>query len=276
MNFHPSTSGKPLTAIPDCYNLRTAALIGRLLSQNIGREQRDGGSKQGMQSTQAPKETAEDLGQFDGSADPNPGGRLGWGWHLRMDGVELPPRGGELPAAPGNTNNVGEFMGLISLLEDYLARGGKGPLEVRGDSQLIIRQVTGEYKCKAPNLQSLLAKAQSLTKKVPGGVSYVWVPRKHNSRADAAASGVTVQDPVAPPSSSFRDTWGNQTVLGKQLGLTAIEVGRKLRESGLRDASGKATEYALSSNLAKSTPLRDGTPFFLWHIEKVSAFLNKG
>src|SRR5215472_7793682 len=52
-----------------------------------------------------PAPAAADVGQFDGSADPNPGGRMGMGWHLTMrDGTEY-SGASEQAAAPGNSNN---------------------------------------------------------------------------------------------------------------------------------------------------------------------------
>ena len=210
------------------------------------------------------KSGTHDLGHFDGSADPNPGGRLGWGWHLRVGGVELSPRQGELPAAPENTNNRGEYMGLISLLEDYIARGGQGPLEVRGDSQLIIKQALREYKCSSEHLRPLLARVHSLQGQIRGGVRYVWVRRDRNTVADRAASGGG-----ATRQGGFRENWGNQTELGKKAGMSAIEAGRKLKELGLRDERGIATPIALREGYCKATPLKDGTPFFMWNVEKV-------
>lgn len=205
-----------------------------------------------------------DLGHFDGSADPNPGGRLGWGWHLRIGGVELSPQQGELPAAPENTNNRGEYMGLISLLEDYIARGGQGPLEVRGDSQLVIKQALREYGCSSAHLRPLLDRVHSLEGQIQGGVRFVWVRRDRNTIADAAASGGG-----ATRHGGFRDNWCNQTDLGKRVGMSSVEVGRKLKELGLRDERGIATEIALHEGYCKATPLRDGTPFFMWNIQKV-------
>jgi ribonuclease HI len=211
-----------------------------------------------------------DTGQFDGSADPNPGGRLGWGWHLSIGGMDLPPQGGSRPPAPQNTNNLGEYMGLISLLEDYIAQGGKGPLEVRGDSQLVIKQVLKEYKCRTPHLVPLLARVHALVRQIPGGVRFVWVRRSLNAVADAAAAGGGPKQ-----DGSFRESWANQTELGKQMGLSAVAVGRKLKELGLRDAQGAATDAALRDGYCKSTPLKNGTPFFMWNVRKVTALLGK-
>ena len=64
----------------------------------------------------------------------------------------------------------------------------------------------------------------------------------------------------------FKATWKNQKEIGLIYGKSAIAVGKALIELGLKDGSTKApTTSALSEEIAKSTPLKDGTPFYLWH-----------
>lgn len=75
---------------------------------------------------------------------------------------------------------------------------------------------------------------------------------------------------------TFSQTWSNQTDLGKKFGLSAIAVGKLLVEAGLKDKTPKlATQKALDDGYAKSTPLKDGTPYFMWSIDKVRALLAK-
>jgi hypothetical protein len=71
----------------------------------------------------------------------------------------------------------------------------------------------------------------------------------------------------------FSDAWVNQTTLGKQFGLSAVAIGKKLKELGLRSEDGKPTEQALSEEFCKSTPLKDGTPFFRWNKQKVACLM---
>ena len=74
----------------------------------------------------------------------------------------------------------------------------------------------------------------------------------------------------------FRDIWVNQTMLGKALDLSAVSIGKKLKELELRQADGTPTEKALSEGYCTATPLKDGTPFFLWHKKKVKQLLQTG
>lgn len=73
----------------------------------------------------------------------------------------------------------------------------------------------------------------------------------------------------------FRDTWASQSQLGSHYGLPAIAVGKELIKAGLKDSETKQpTSNALSSGYAISTPLKDGTPFFMWNMKKVNAILS--
>lgn len=88
------------------------------------------------------------------------------------------------PNDPGATNNVAEYVGAIRALE-FLARSGySGPVEVRGDSQLVVRQATGEYAVRAPHLKPLFERLMELTRNFKE-VRFRWVPRAENQRADA-------------------------------------------------------------------------------------------
>ncbi|MFZ4099592.1 MAG: hypothetical protein ACOYKZ_04610 [Chlamydiia bacterium] len=74
---------------------------------------------------------------------------------------------------------------------------------------------------------------------------------------------------------AFAKTWTNQSSLGEKFGLTAIQVGKILQLEGLKDRSGQATSKAIQEGYAKSTPLKSGRPFFMWHVTKVQQVLAK-
>ena len=74
----------------------------------------------------------------------------------------------------------------------------------------------------------------------------------------------------------FNQIWSNQTDLGKKFGLSSIAVGKILIEHGLKDQQTKhATDKALASGYAKSTPLKDGTPYFMWNAHKVKPLIKQ-
>ena len=71
-------------------------------------------------------------------------------------------------------------------------------------------------------------------------------------------------------SSRFRDTWVNQTELGRHFGISAVAVGKKLAEFGLRNEQKEPSDLARKEEYCHFTPMRDGTPFYLWNKEKVA------
>src|SRR5215831_4718591 len=71
----------------------------------------------------------------------------------------------------------------------------------------------------------------------------------------------------------FTDIWANQTDLGKQFGLSAIAMGKKLKELGLRGEDGNPTTLALGNGYCIPTPLKDGTPFFMWNRQQVEELM---
>src|SRR5215469_14835337 len=85
-----------------------------------------------MANRQQQLQSADQL-YFDGSAEPNPGGRMGAGWRLVYTDRPEETGSAEWPAARDNTNNRAEYLVLIGALEHYLTSGRSGPLQVQGE-----------------------------------------------------------------------------------------------------------------------------------------------
>lgn len=81
-----------------------------------------------------------------------------------------------------NTNNYAEYMGLILGLKRARAMGIK-ELEVLADSELLVRQLNGEYQVKAENLRPLFEEARQLLAAFPQ-VLLRHVSREENEAAD--------------------------------------------------------------------------------------------
>jgi ribonuclease HI len=115
----------------------------------------------------------------DGGARGNPG-PAAFGYVLEApDGTVLEARGETIGVA---TNNVAEYRALIAGLEAALARGVT-ELEVVSDSELLVKQMRGEYKVKNAALRQLSLKASRLAREL-GAVTYTAVRREHNELAD--------------------------------------------------------------------------------------------
>lgn len=120
---------------------------------------------------------------FDGLCEANPGGWMSWAWvALARGGAEVGCGGKAAPPATANTNNVAEYNGLIAGLT-WLERNEVRGIRVRGDSQLVIKQLTGEYRVNSPALRPLYDEAIQKVRAL--GVTLEWVPRETNHRADA-------------------------------------------------------------------------------------------
>ncbi len=96
--------------------------------------------------------------QFDGGSRGNPG-PAGIGVVVSAaDGTPLVTLGRFIGRA---TNNVAEYRALITGMEEALKLGAK-TIEIRGDSELIIKQMKGQYRVKHPDMKPLHEKAQRL------------------------------------------------------------------------------------------------------------------
>ncbi|MHB8641548.1 MAG: ribonuclease HI family protein [Gaiellaceae bacterium] len=115
----------------------------------------------------------------DGGARGNPG-PAAFGYVLEAeDGTVLDARGETIGVA---TNNVAEYRALIAGLEAALERG-VSELEVVSDSELVVKQMRGEYKVKNEALRALSLQASRLAREL-GRVEYSAVRREHNELAD--------------------------------------------------------------------------------------------
>jgi probable phosphoglycerate mutase len=80
------------------------------------------------------------------------------------------------------TNNVAEYRALVAGLEKAVELGLRD-VEVVSDSELLVKQMRGEYKIKNEALRALAAEAERLEDRL-GRVTYVAVRREHNELAD--------------------------------------------------------------------------------------------
>jgi ribonuclease HI len=119
----------------------------------------------------------------DGAARGNPGPAGAGAVILNPDGHVVAKIGKFLG---DSTNNVAEYMGLILGLKRAKAMGIK-ELEVYSDSELLVRQLAGEYQVKADHLRPLHDEARALLQ----GFSFIQVrhiPREENAQADAMSN----------------------------------------------------------------------------------------
>lgn len=115
----------------------------------------------------------------DGGARGNPG-PAAFGYVLEAeDGTVLAAHGERIGVA---TNNVAEYRALIAGLEKALELA-VGEVEVVSDSELLVKQMRGEYRVKNEGLRELSVQATRLGRQL-GSVEFRHVRRERNTRAD--------------------------------------------------------------------------------------------
>jgi ribonuclease HI len=138
-----------------------------------------------FQSSRTPGQVPEQylIANIDGGARGNPG-PAGFGVYLKdQSGKKV----AELSEYLGHqTNNYAEYSGLVAALEYALEHGHKA-LKVISDSELMVKQMRGQYKVKSPSLLELYRRAQELTRKLDW-FSIQHVLRAQNREADGLAN----------------------------------------------------------------------------------------
>jgi probable phosphoglycerate mutase len=116
---------------------------------------------------------------IDGGARGNPG-PAGYGVRVEDgEGLLLAELHGPLGVA---TNNIAEYNGLLAALR-WAIEHAEREVHVRGDSELLIRQMRGEYRVKHPGLKPLFLEACALVRQLDR-VSFTHVRREDNKEAD--------------------------------------------------------------------------------------------
>ncbi len=150
------------------------------------------------------------VAHVDGGARGNPG-PAGYGVVLRDSaGKKIDQLSGFLGI---QTNNVAEYSGLLAAL-DYAHKNKHRALKVVADSELLVKQIRGEYKVKSPHLQEMHSRARVLIR------SLEWFRIEHtlrggNKEADALANeamdrGMGRKSQAAPERPGEARPYGNQ------------------------------------------------------------------
>lgn len=122
--------------------------------------------------------------EADGGSRGNPG--IAAGGAVVVDAAT-----GELLAELGvyvgiATNNVAEYRGMLEGIRRAFEIDPAASVHVLMDSKLVVEQMSGRWKIKHPDMQQIAREARELIGHRP--VTFEWVPRLQNSRADALAN----------------------------------------------------------------------------------------
>jgi ribonuclease HI len=98
------------------------------------------------------------------------------------------------------TNNVAEYYGLIAAL-DYMQSQGIKALRIESDSELLVKQMRGQYKVRSPELQPLYERARKMAAALESfRIDHVY--REQNREADALANQAMDEVESAAPKSA--------------------------------------------------------------------------
>ncbi|MFI5174001.1 MAG: reverse transcriptase-like protein [Terriglobia bacterium] len=131
------------------------------------------------------KKTAEEPTIFyiDGGSRGNPG-PAGYGVAIKNAAGETVDSRSEYLGV--RTNNVAEYSGLLAALE-YATSHHLPFIRIFSDSELLVRQMTGRYRVKSPDLLPLFERARELAAQIPR-FEIEHIRREANAAADALAN----------------------------------------------------------------------------------------
>src|SRR3954465_14908659 len=121
---------------------------------------------------------ASAIANIDGGSRGNPGPAAFGAYITLPDGRAVEVKG----FIPHSTNNVAEYNGLLAALR-WAGEHGIRKLHVRADSELLVKQMRGQYRVRNPGLLPLYEEARALMGKV-GTVTFEHVRRELNKDAD--------------------------------------------------------------------------------------------
>jgi ribonuclease HI len=120
---------------------------------------------------------------FDGLCYPkNPGGVAAYGYLVYRDEELLWKGFGGVGQGRGMTNNVAEYEGLKAAALWLVDEGIEDKIVIKGDSELVIKQMKGQYKVSSSTSKKYVPEIRKLLE--GKDVVFAWVPREENEEAD--------------------------------------------------------------------------------------------
>jgi len=126
----------------------------------------------------------------------NPGGYGCGGWVVKADArmvVSADITGHAFyGSGEGITNNTSEYRAALDALRAVYRTGYRGPVELRGDSKLVVEQMRGNWGCSVERLRVLRDKLREAATHFEC-VAWTWLPREDNAEADALSREALAQ-----------------------------------------------------------------------------------
>ncbi len=121
---------------------------------------------------------------FDGLCYPrNPGGVAAYGYAVYRNGKPIWRGFGAVGEGRGMTNNLAEYEALLAAARWLVDEGIEEKTVIKGDSELVIKQMKGEYRISSATSRKYAPEIKRLLQ--GRDVSFSWVPREENQEADS-------------------------------------------------------------------------------------------
>lgn len=136
---------------------------------------------------------------FDGSCDS--AGIAAYGWLLYSPENKLLSSGsGILFSGKVTTNNFAEYGALDAGIKHLKNQKTMIPyLLCKGDSLLVVNQLSGKWKCKNPETAAYVQQVRDQLDSVASRWEFLWIPRKENGDADRLSKLPYRHSPYTPP-----------------------------------------------------------------------------
>jgi ribonuclease HI len=122
----------------------------------------------------------------DGACRGNPGPSA-FAFVIARDGHPPIEEAGRIP---DTTNNQAEYTALVRALERAVSLASPQPIVIHSDSELMVKQMNGQYRVKDAGLKPLYERAVLLKSQLGQPVKFVHVRREYNKRADELCNEV--------------------------------------------------------------------------------------
>lgn len=142
---------------------------------------------------------------FDGSCWPNPGGKAGYGYVIKVPGKPDQSESGYIGMGPKMSNNVAEYCALNKVLivlrreltsTSYVAM-------IYGDSDLVIGQMGKNWIARKGLYLSYYKEAKYLMKGFESRIRFQWIPREMNSECDQLSKSYSIPKESPDPESTL-------------------------------------------------------------------------
>ena len=133
------------------------------------------------------------VGYFDGAITYNPNGTMGWGAVIFKNGELFKESSDGIKEKEGNSNNVAEYNGLLTLLS-IVGNFNVREITIYGDNKMVINQMKGKSPIKSGSYVPIaLLVRRKLNELISEGrkIKFEWIPREENEYADILSKKYT-------------------------------------------------------------------------------------